>query len=149
MKPKPTIEKRWTHNGLECVVARMTIGHLCGYVRTPAEHPWCGVHYWEDLRSGPKLETRDDWKTYPSWTQWYEATKATELDDQLQFQLEVHGGVTFSGQLSASDLDGWWLGFDTAHLDDEYRGWCVESVARETERLADQIATRAAVGVGA
>lgn len=33
-----------------------------------------------------------------------------------EVRLDVHGGVTFSGKLRG--VDGWWIGFDCAHLGD-------------------------------
>lgn len=144
MNDKPTLEKKWAHAGLECVVARMPIGHLCGYVRTPDGHPWCGVYGAEHHLSGPKPESRNLYENYQSWSQWWASIERPEdYSDHLNAQIEVHGGVTFTDRLAGLGLEGWWIGFDCAHLGDEERGWSVDNVAKETENLADQIAAKA------
>lgn len=57
-------------------------------------------------------------------------------------ELEVHGGITFSGSI---DAQGWYLGFDTLHACDI--SWpdlmstkSADWVVAETNRFADQIA---------
>jgi hypothetical protein len=36
----------WQHEGLTCLILRHPqLGHLCGYVAIPAEHPWHGAEY--------------------------------------------------------------------------------------------------------
>jgi hypothetical protein len=61
--------------------------------------------------------------------------------------IDVHGGLTFSGQRPGVETT-WWLGFDCAHHEDlvpklglscggEYR--TIEWVKAETERLARQL----------
>lgn len=39
-------EKEWTTEaGLKAIVIATPMGHRCGYVSVPAEHPLCGKHY--------------------------------------------------------------------------------------------------------
>ena len=59
--------------------------------------------------------------------------------------LDVHGGVTFHGELPGRE--GTWVGFDTAHAldftdrDGSLRpAWTVAMAEAETRRLADQVA---------
>jgi hypothetical protein len=66
-------------------------------------------------------------QNHPDHGKWYD-----DVD------VHVHGGLTFC-QVTT---DGEWFGFDTSHLDDEFMGWTVESVAGETENLARQLAKR-------
>lgn len=65
--------------------------------------------------------------------------------------VDVHGGVTWAGELKHAEarLEGFWLGFDCAHLGDKVLGldigsdehfWTEPEVAAETERMAAQIA---------
>ena len=61
----------------------------------------------------------------------------TKLD-----QVDVHGGLTYSGFGSGHPSDGWWFGFDCAHVWDiecEGEGCDLEYVAAECERLAQQL----------
>lgn len=66
----------------------------------------------------------------------------TEYDDCTD--IDVHGGVMFSGIMT--DMNGWFVGFDMAHLNDfdsHDLNKCIrttEECERETNRLADQLA---------
>jgi len=91
---------------------------------------------------------------HPDWGKGYE-----EVD------VEVHGGLTFSGQGKPGSLwedkQLWWFGFDCAHAEDNFyrddylsarpelepivrgaRKWKVEEVVEETEKLAEQLYAR-------
>lgn len=103
-------------------------GHLCGYVDIPADHPLFGIDY------------------------------RSNIFDMVIGNLEVHGGITFSGRLenhyNLDDLHDWLIGFDCNHVNDyapfrpcdesevielkqEYRD--AGYVAAECKRLAKQI----------
>lgn len=126
----------WSHGGLDCLIVRQrTLGHLCGYVGVPPDHPWYEQHY-DNVR---RIRTDED-DPYGDW-------------------VDVHGGLTFSGscreggaichrpEFAAND-PVWWLGFDCAHLGDmspgnRFDGYdetykSVLYVRRQTESLADQ-----------
>lgn len=136
--PAPLPLKAWKAHGLDCEVRDNQMGYNCGYVLLPEGHPWHGKEYSECLAEN--------------------CTESYHYDCTLGSRLDVHGGVTFSGEGWSG---GWWLGFDCAHLGDapspeyqakqerrglgrmysyEDRYWDIEDVARETERLAEQIA---------
>ena len=82
-------------------------------------------------------------KSHPFYDRFY-----AELDD---VGLDVHGGITFSGEMRYG-LGLWWFGFDCAHSNDRSPIQCgrwrdavgtyrdFRWVRRETERLAEQIA---------
>ncbi len=126
------VEREWESHGLKCVVVQARENqNRCGYVRVPTGHPLHGKHY----------------------------------DDA---DVNVHGGLTFAEiePCAHEDGTGWWFGFDCDHagdsmyepgkhpayLNDFYgpRGryfmgekehfWLEEEVAKETERLAAQLA---------
>lgn len=65
----------------------------------------------------------------------------TEYSDDVD--LNVHGGVTFSGKLF--DIDGWFVGFDMAHAEDfDPFDWkkCIRTDSEcesETNKLAEQL----------
>lgn len=82
--------------GFRCIIARMTKGHLCGYVAIPAGHPLHGHFY-----SGEYNE-QDEYMPSPVE------------------KLTVHGGITYADSyLGDLEKDGtWWLGFDCAHRQD-------------------------------
>lgn len=141
--PAPAPKKAWVAHGLNCEVRDTRGGYHCGYVEIPESHPWYRKEYNACLQEN--------------------CTEEWHYSCSLDALIEVHGGVTFSGEGWSG---GWWIGFDCAHLGDraspEYRAkarreygydigddpsghyWEVEEVARETERMAEQVA---AVGV--
>lgn len=84
-------------NGFRCVIARMPLGHLCGYVALKPNHPLYGKEY-----GG----------TYDEKTDEYTGSPVDVLD--------VHGGITYSEAelLDTKSVDTWWLGFDCAHGQD-------------------------------
>lgn len=41
--PHSFYEYAWQSNGLDCLVLAAEMGHRCGYVRLPNDHPWFGV----------------------------------------------------------------------------------------------------------
>lgn len=137
--------ERWVHEptGLACLVRRTQLGHLCGYVGVPPEHPLYGVDYGLCAREAHGLTCED-----PDHEYGYCKHEPVHM-------LEVHGGVTYASERPPGDDedDGpeWWFGFDCAHLGDvvpsmdntvnrrsTYRDF--KYVRRETESLADQLA---------
>lgn len=40
-----TLIHHWKYKGLRCKVLRMQMGHYCGYVAVPKDHPTWGKHY--------------------------------------------------------------------------------------------------------
>ncbi len=115
------------HAGLKCLILRnRELGHLCGYVAVPKGNPCYG-------KDGERMPYDD------------------------LFPIRVHGGLTFSreGNGDTWQKGFWWLGFDCAHAwdlvpympfetsilgtDATYRNF--KYVRRETEDLAEQVAT--------
>lgn len=66
-------------------------------------------------------------------------------DIHEQYDIDVHGGLTFSEQLEEGDeylptLGGLWVvGFDTAHYTDNPKSWPKSKVQAETDRLREQL----------
>lgn len=111
------------------------MGHLCGYVDIPADHPLFGIDY------------------------------RNNIFDMVIGNLEVHGGITFTGRLEnfynnkelpsyLDELHDWLIGFDCNHVNDyapfrpyddsmliafdrEYRD--ADYVANECKKLAKQL----------
>ena len=76
-----------------------------------------------------------------------------EIDGELMANntspVEIHGGLTFSADAKSldkevwseidKDEDGWVVGFDTAHYDDNSQNCSKEFVIEETDRLRQQL----------
>lgn len=148
-QPEPP-EKEWETDGLRChVILHPSLGHRCGYVGVPVEHPWFGKGY-DDCLLGEicpvAAQQEADSDGYYSH---YEHTPGSRV--------EVHGGLTYAGK----EADGWWyFGFDCAHSGDAPspeaqaenlrrmgfsmardgdHHWTLEEVERETNDLAVQL----------
>lgn len=153
----------WEAHGLRCAVLGMDMGHRCGYVEVPESHPWHGLAYSDPV---PAPKSLDMEQTVEDFQEGHGVVAVLLAGsdgwaDRLEAQVEVHGGLTFSGRgLAGVDEEGWWIGFDCAHLGDNkdpelmtgvYRDiardlddpggriWDQRSVEAETERLAEQV----------
>lgn len=142
-------ELDWTdeRTGYECRIKRHpSSGHLCGYVRIPEGNALHGLSYSAELT--PALQpVMDAVMNGPIGKR-----GAIELmlmacgSRQVGYLFDVHGSVTFSGELQGKD--GHWFGFDCAHCDDLCPGRSylsggvyrdVEYVQAECESLARQL----------
>jgi len=62
------------------------------------------------------------------------------LDKEAEENLQVRGGVTFTGDFPAElKIDGNWVGFDMNHAFDSAEGQSVELAKAECEKLAEQL----------
>lgn len=69
--------------------------------------------------------------------------------DDININVDVHGGLTFSRlvdakmvedwELDKEDEGKWCVGFATSHYDDNLSKWSKEKVQEETERLKEQL----------
>ena len=157
-------EDNFEHAGLQCRICRHPILlHYCGYVGVPKGHPLYGVELDQET---PALQealerlkrARDVEMTFARAV----AVLVGEIKPTPQIVLEVHGGITYSGdRVPGEKSDGlWWFGFDCAHAGDfvpksyfeapdlfqgtVYRNY--EYVRAQAERLADQLAAVARAG---
>lgn len=101
MKPKPITKADWTtDSGYRAIVLYVNDSHHCGYVEVPRTHPLYGLDYDSKL---------------PNYTD------SDHIPPRLDDIIDVHGGLTFSGSGTEgypANTDGWWFGFDCAHLGD-------------------------------
>lgn len=161
---EPDFEE-FVHAELPCIVVRTDMGHLCGYVGVPPNHP-AYPERMKDIREFTRkgIQKEDgDWLVIPTpnippnWTD----VSYQDLD------IDVHGGLTWSeiGDDYHGRKEGFkWFGFDCAHAWDylpptnekvhqiyvevtgrigpsdheTYRNW--EYVKQQTEHLAEQLA---------
>jgi len=140
------MKKQFEHNGLKCEAILTMMGHYCGYVSVPKEHPWFGVSYSdkvivpEAVMSRPIDVDKVGAINLFCTTLTDEDKEANRLD--LVLAVDVHGGLTYAG----ADGDLWQFGFDCAHAGDaRFPGdpngvWRDEAyVVGECKSLADQL----------
>lgn len=148
------VEREWEAHGLDCAVLFVNGRHYNGYVKVPPDHPWFGKDYSDEV-DGPPIdldsmtygEAQNDFGVIPMFIL---ALKGAQADDvgeavseelqRIDMRIRVHGGITFGGEPYFGDEKGWCFGFDTAHADDTVLTCDAEYVARQTERMAEQLA---------
>lgn len=138
-----TIERQWTAHGLDCAVLRVSMGHRCGYVNVPTEHPWHGLGYSDEAPQGPAdytERTTDDAGMGGMIAMLGGEEGVDRWARRVEAHVAVHGGLTFAADGCGDLPKGWWFGFDCAHSGDVPSHWTEQRVAEETERMAEQIA---------
>jgi hypothetical protein len=149
------LEHEWLTHGLRCYVMRggygwegSDEGHRCGYVIVPADHPWAGKGYGDEIATEALIET--DEMTVEEANEGFGVMNTfiavfgggEKLGKTIDTTVRVHGGVTFAST-PHDDLQRpegeWAFGFDTAHLDDCEERWPLHAVIAETESMAAQI----------
>ena len=113
------VEKQFDYKGYTCVVVMQTMGHRCGYVGIPKEHPLYNKFY-EDYLDIKKSDIgdREVSGVFPLFS--------AVLDDDERVRIDAffncHGGITYSDGGVCSNYpiesDLWWFGFDCAHYND-------------------------------
>lgn len=113
------VEKQFDYKGYRCVVVMQTMGHRCGYVGIPKEHPLYDKFYGDylDIKKSD-ICGREVSGVFPLF--------AAALDDDERVRIEAyfncHGGITYSDGGVYSDYpvesDLWWFGFDCGHYND-------------------------------
>lgn len=162
------IERDFISHNLRCVVLALNIGHRCGYVGVPRNHPLYGISYndqtpilkaiWERAKDGA-IGKRG---ILPVFCQAFEDDSELPRVDVV---FDVHGGITYSDsnkEYPAPNNGLWWFGFDCGHAGDAkdesimdasqialerkynfFHGGTIrteEYVAAECESLAEQLA---------
>ena len=122
--------KVWQHKGIWCVIARMNMKHLCGYIGLPSKVD-IGSHTYE----------------HPWFIQDY---KGYFDEGSLHVFVNVHGGITWGPGYSDNGCMSFyinkpltWIGFDCNHLGDwtpgnpsgEYR--TIDFVTQECNKVID------------
>lgn len=147
-------EETFEHEGMTCRIVRARSGHLCGYVQIPDGHPLHGIDHSAQVPEilKPAIERV---MNGPIGKRSPVSIFCASVDaPSVELLFDVHGGITFGGELRGHPGTHWY-GFDCAHCDDlspgmymsagmrellgeaEYRD--IEYVRSECRSLAEQI----------
>lgn len=131
-------EALWNHDGLDCHVVMTDMGHRCGYVRIPPEHPFFGLSYNDPV---PLPVASTDGRTIEETgivPVLFALMEPEEWSRRMEAHVRVHGGLTYAGRCGTNNE--WWIGFDCAHVGDDPREWTLDRVKAEVEKMAAQVA---------
>lgn len=113
------VEREFEHAGYKCVVIFGNVGHRCGYVGIPKNHPLYGKDY------GDYLEIKKSDVVDRAVSGIFPLIGACLDEDErirIKAYFQCHGGITYAGGGEHSDYpiesDLWWFGFDCAHYGD-------------------------------
>lgn len=131
------------HAGLACEVIRTRMGHYCGYVNVPPDHPWFGLDYSDKVSVPQSVIDRDIGPNDLGIIPLFCAHDVTAEACSIDLAISVHGGITYAN--GNKDKGIWQFGFDCAHSGDGRHpgdaGWKdADYVKAECKRLADQLA---------
>jgi hypothetical protein len=121
---KYRIEKDFEHEGLRCVVVMQPMGHRCGYVGVPKEHPLYGLDYGTKTKALSSKAMSDIPIEKAGVGQMLKARLGEYSEEFISPEMffSVHGGITYSGGGEQSNYpvesDLWWFGYDCAHFGD-------------------------------
>ena len=112
------VEEEFEAYGYKCAVIFHRMGHRCGYVGVPRDHPLYGKHYDERLPINV-----EDCPDLPVVNILAAMCLDTSKDKRINIAnfFQVHGGITYAkGEKNYPiESDGlWWFGFDCAHAGD-------------------------------
>lgn len=145
-------EASFEADGLQCRIVRAPLGHLCGYVGVPSEHPWFGLPYNALIKPTKDMLGPRDKNDFGPIDLLCAALSGKDIEKEmpLLLALRVHGGVTWANDHCPDNEDKtrWWFGFDCAHAGDlspETEKWykgtyrTLEYVVAECQSLAVQL----------
>ena len=138
--------------GYQCFMLRNQFGAWCGYVSIPEEHPFYGMESNRKVQiDKEKLMTRKVGNSPPLISIMLQDKEEFEKGIvTLDLSVEVHGGITFTGE-HFDEPGAWWIGFDCSHCDDRCPGMNIdfiddmqiyrnrEYVENEIRNLAEQL----------
>lgn len=89
-------EKRFEFNGFECLALRHpAMGHWCGYIALPVDHPLYGAHYYEcsDIEvHGGLSYSEDHAPRHPFDAKWWLGFDTAHCNDYMPGSRSLAGG---------------------------------------------------------
>jgi hypothetical protein len=134
------VEREFEHAGYKCVVVFTRMGHRCGYVGIPKEHPLYEKGYDEHLEiKKSDLGDREVKGVFPLLLACLDKDERIRIDAYFQ----CHGGITFAdgGENSNYPIESdlWWFGFDCGHAGDKADlSYAIEKFPKQAEQLKMQ-----------
>lgn len=134
------IEREFEHAGYKCVVVFTRMGHRCGYVGIPKNHPLYGKDYSGHLEI-KKADIGD--RTVSGIFPLLGACLDEDERIRIEAYFQCHGGITYAGGGEHSsypiESDLWWFGFDCGHAGDkpDYE-YAIEKFPKQAEQLKMQ-----------
>ena len=117
------VDRKWKSHGLPCVVIALDMGHRCGYVGVPKEHPLYGKSYNDVIPNVKKSDLGEELiGDRGVMSLLFASLDGEDVRGDLYF--DVHGSLTYSGDGKKGypvKAPVWWFGFDCAHAGDENR----------------------------
>jgi hypothetical protein len=119
MNDRYVVEREFEHLGYKCVVIFGAIGHRCGYVGVPKNHPLYGKNYSDYLEIKKEdLKSREISGVFPLLGTCFDKDERIRIEAYFQ----CHGGITYAGGGEHSsypiESDLWRFGFDCGHYGD-------------------------------
>lgn len=113
MNDRYVVEREFQHTGYKCAVIFGSIGHRCGYVGIPKNHPLYGKDYSDYLEiKKADVGDREVSGIFPLLGAFLDEDERIRIEAYFQ----CHGGITYAGGGEHSsypiESDLWWFGFD-------------------------------------
>lgn len=126
------VEKDFEYRGFRCVVVAQRMGHRCGYVQIPKEHPYFEQPYetvdrFLEVHGGLTYAKMSD--TYPVETE--------ESSYWLGFDCAHFGDAIDLELIKEFDMRAYAI---YAKMSKEGHMWTADDVSEELKRMADQLA---------
>ena len=119
------IESDFVYKGYRCVTTFTDMGHRCGYVGLPEDHPLYGMENDDKVRVTMKELVEDEKMGMIGNRGVWTLLGLPENEEErvrLGSYFMVHGGITYAAGGKDShhpiDSDLWWFGFDCGHYGD-------------------------------
>lgn len=114
---KTAIEIKNKYRGFTYLVLAMSGGWRCGYVKINKKHPLHGLHYTDQTPITFEKISKESFGKRGVFSLFRASEFKSKDRISMDILFDVHGSVTFTGKLN--DINGWWIGFDCAHVGDK------------------------------
>ena len=106
------MEKRWTHEGTECLMRTGPMGNLNGYIGVEKGHPWWGETYWDldvDVHGGLTYtgeERPGTWDKDGRWWLGFDTAHAGDVVPKIEELLADHYAEGTLGGAISDAMEG-------------------------------------------